>query len=60
MGNTSKWIKDVFERIYFIELQLKIDEVSLKEPQVIETRAFPRINYALITLKTQVEIYFVQ
>ena len=32
----------------------------LKEPQVIETRAFPRIDYALITAKTQVTISFVQ
>ena len=32
----------------------------LKEPQVIETRVFPRICYALITAKTQVKINFVQ
>ena len=32
----------------------------LKEPQVIETRAFPKIGYALKTAKTQVKIHFVQ
>ena len=32
----------------------------LNEPQDIETRAFPRIGYAMITAKTQVKIYFVQ
>ena len=32
----------------------------LKRPQVIETRAIPRIGYALITAKTEVKIYFVQ
>ena len=32
----------------------------LKEPQVIETRSFPNIGYALITPKTQVKINFVQ
>ena len=42
-----------FLRIYvFFEL--------LKGPQVIETRAFPRIGYVLITAKTQVIICFVQ
>ena len=29
----------------------------LKRPQVIETRAFPRIDYALITAKTQVKFF---
>ena len=32
----------------------------LKEPQVIETRIFTSIDYALITAKTQLIMYFVQ
>ena len=32
---------------------------SLKEPQVIETRAFPMIGYVLITAKTQVNVCLV-
>ena len=32
----------------------------LKRPQVIASRGFPRIDYALITAKTQVKIHFVQ
>ena len=32
----------------------------MKEPQVIERRAFPRIGYALMTAKMQVKIYFLQ
>ena len=31
----------------------------IKRPQIIETRAFPRIGYVLITGKTQVKIHFV-
>ena len=31
----------------------------LREPQVIETRPFPRIDYALITAKTHVKLHFV-
>ena len=41
-------------------LQLCVWVVWLKEPQVIETIAFPRIGFALITPKLQVQIYFVQ
>ena len=33
---------------------------ELKEPQVIETREFPRIGYALLTAKKQIQIYFGQ
>ena len=32
----------------------------LKRPQVIESKAFPGIGYALIIAKTQVKIHFVQ
>ena len=34
--------------------------LNLKRPQVIETRAFPRIRCALITAKMQVKNHFVQ
>ena len=33
---------------------------QLKRPLFIETRAFPTIDYALITSKTSVKIMFVQ
>ena len=33
---------------------------SLKEPQVIKTREFPKIGYASLTEKTQVKINFEQ
>ena len=39
---------------------VRIVFILLKEPQVIETRAFSVISYELSTAKTQVEIYFVQ
>ena len=32
---------------------------GLKEPQVIETMAFPTIGYVLVTAKAQVTIYFI-
>ena len=37
-----------------------LSPLILKEPQVIETRASPRIDFVLITTKTQVKIHFVQ
>ena len=33
---------------------------TLKRPHVFETRAFRRIDYAMITAKTQVTIHFVE
>ena len=36
-----------------------IDNGLLKRPQVIETRAFSRIDYVLITEKMKVKIHFV-
>ena len=36
------------------------ERVFLKRPHIIETMAFPRIGYALITGKMQVKLIFVQ
>ena len=48
---SSAWSKD----LQFLELTNK-KRKHLKEPQVIETRAYPRIVYVLITAKMQVKI----
>ena len=39
---------------------LNVNSLFLKEPQVIEARELPRIDYALITAKTQVKLYSVK
>ena len=50
----KKKLRNVFRNQIFFYID------DLKRPQVIETRAVPRIGYALITAKTQVKIHFVQ
>ena len=44
----------------FLIYSLQLLHSFLKEPDVIETWAFPGIGYVLLTAKTQVKIYFVQ
>ena len=52
-------MKPDFQNV-FANAGLESSITALKEPQVIETRAFPRTDYPLITANTQVNIYFVE
>ena len=50
------WLQNCLKRIRTVSFSF----LFIKRPQVIETRAIPRIGYAFITGKTQVKTIFVQ